>query len=154
MSEVSRLADLMTKAFEGPAWHGPSVREAVAGVDATRAAARPIPGAHSIWELVLHISGWDDVSRRRLLGEHVEEPEDGDFPAVSDTSPAAWANALGRLERSNAELRAVVATVTDNELASPPPNNTTPRYIAISGVLQHELYHAGQIAMLKKAEEA
>jgi uncharacterized damage-inducible protein DinB len=152
MSEVKRLSEALAKAYEGGAWHGPSVREAVAGVDARRAAARPIPGGHTIWELVLHIAGWDDVLRRRLLGEPAEEPEEGDFPAVTDTSEAAWAAALERLARNNAALRTVVATIHDEDLASPPPNSETPRYVSLTGVLQHEIYHAGQISLLKKAE--
>src|SRR5829696_3222735 len=109
MSEVERISSQMKSAFEGPAWHGPSVREAVEGVSAARAAARPIPSAHSIWEIVLHISGWTDVVRRRLLGEPLSEPDDGDFPPVGDTSERAWAAAIERLERNGADLLSAVA---------------------------------------------
>ena len=66
MTESVRLADQIRRAFEGNAWHGDSVLELLAGVDAKTAAAKPIKNAHSIWELLLHIAAWDDAVRRRI----------------------------------------------------------------------------------------
>jgi uncharacterized damage-inducible protein DinB len=154
MSEITRINELLKVGFDGPGWHGPSVREALEGVDARRAAARPIPNAHSIWEIVLHIAAWDGVIARRLRGEALREPDEGDFPAVTDTSEEAWAAALARLERNNADLRRAAAEIGDAELHEPPPNNTTPRFEGLHGFLHHQIYHAGQIALLKKAEPA
>src|SRR4051794_16003080 len=151
MSELNRLTDLLAKSFDGPAWHGPSLEETLKGVDAARAAARPIPDAHSIWELVLHIAAWDNVVRRRLLGEAVVEPDEGDFPAIDATDDAGWQAALARLSTNAAGLRDAVAAIADDEVEAAPPENTTPRWISISGVVQHRAYHAGQIALLRKA---
>ena len=76
----------MRRAYEGGAWHGPSIREALSGVDAAKAATRPIANAHTIWEIALHLSAWTDVVRRRIEGAALSEPEEGDWPKVGDTS--------------------------------------------------------------------
>ncbi len=80
MSEASRIADQLRRAFDGDAWHGDSVLEILNGVTAAQAAARPITHAHSIWELVLHIAAWDGVVLRRLGGAAVELAR-GEFSA-------------------------------------------------------------------------
>ena len=72
MSETDRLADQIRRAFEGEAWHGDSLLEILAGVNAKTAAARSIPNAHTIWELLLHIQVWDDASIRRAGGTAVQ----------------------------------------------------------------------------------
>ena len=74
MTETFRLADQIRRAFEGNAWHGDSVLELLAGVNAKTAAARPIKNAHSIWEILLHIAAWDDAVRRRIGGTAVLSP--------------------------------------------------------------------------------
>ena len=98
MREHERIADQLRRSVEGDAWYGPSLREALDGVTAERAAARPIAGGHTIWELALHISAWADVVRRRLEGEKIAEPDEGDFPAVKDTSEQAWQQTVAGLE--------------------------------------------------------
>jgi uncharacterized damage-inducible protein DinB len=80
MTEIERILDQLRRAYEGEAWHGPSVREAIAGVTAAQAHARPLANGHSIWELVHHIAVWEDVGRRRLGGDRaaieISGPED------------------------------------------------------------------------------
>src|SRR5215469_16443635 len=88
--EPARLADQIHRAFEGDAWHGDSVLELLRDVTATTAAAHPIPKAHSIWELVLHIAAWDDAVRRRIGGAALTLSDEENFPAVKDTSESAW----------------------------------------------------------------
>ena len=96
MTEIERILDQLKRAFEGNAWHGPSIREALEGVTAEQAQARPLGNAHSIWELVQHIAVWEDVGRRRLTGDRaqiaISSPED--WPAPGDTGEAAWDQAL------------------------------------------------------------
>jgi uncharacterized damage-inducible protein DinB len=152
MSEMKRLSELMRRAFEGEAWHGPSLLEALDGVDAARAAARPIPSAHSIFEIVLHVGGWEEAIRRRVLGQGGLEPEEGDWPEVEDASEAGWAAALERLRRNNAALRETVAGFRDDQLDEKLPSSEATLYATLHGVMQHSLYHAGQIAVLRKAE--
>lgn len=105
MSEINRIVDQLKRAYEGEAWHGPSVKEVLAGVAAAQAAAKPLPNAHSIWEIALHIAFWERGSRRRLAGEIFKASLDDEWPAVPDTSETAWQRALAALERGNHELR-------------------------------------------------
>jgi uncharacterized damage-inducible protein DinB len=153
MSEIARLADQIRRAFEGGAWPGDSVLEILAGVSAKTAAARPIADAHSIWELVLHIAAWDKVVIRRAGGEAVKLSGKQNFPAVKDISEAAWRNALTLLKATHAELLKTVAAFPDSRLQERVPGQKQEYYnfyYMFSGIVQHELYHAGQIALLKK----
>ena len=154
MSETGRIADQLKRAFEGEAWHGPAVKEVLAGITAARATARPIASAHSIWELVAHIAAWEDAVRRRLLGELVELTDAEDWPRTDDVTEKAWASLLARLEAGNRELRQTVIGFDESELDRPPGRNRSTAYALMLGVLQHDLYHAGQIAVLKKGTRA
>ncbi len=151
MTLVQQLGELLSASHRGPAWHGPSLVEILDGVDAARAAARPIANGHTIWEIALHIAAWEGVVVRRLAGESVAEPPEGDFPAISDTSEHAWAASRAHIDKTHQSLLASVAELADADLTTPPPNNPTPRFTAITGVLQHLIYHSGQIALLKRA---
>jgi uncharacterized damage-inducible protein DinB len=154
MSESARLADQIRRAFDGDAWHGDSLLELLANVDAANAAARPIKTAHSIWELVLHIAAWDDAVRRRTGGTAVELGAEQNFPPVKDTSDAAWRKALEQVKQTHNELVKAVAGLPDSRLQDKVPGKDPDYYsfyYMFSGVAQHELYHAGQIALLKKA---
>jgi len=154
MSETGRLADQIRRAFDGEAWHGDSLLEILGGVNAVTAAARPIPNAHSIWELVLHIRAWDDVAVRRAGGAAVALSDEENFPAVEDNSEAAWQETLASLKRTHEELVETVAAFPDSRLLEQVPGKTEEFYnffYLFSGIVQHELYHAGQIVMLKKA---
>jgi uncharacterized damage-inducible protein DinB len=152
-SESTRIADQLRRAFEGEAWHGDSLLEILKGVSAGRAAARPIKNGHTIWELVLHIAAWDGAVRRRMMGVAVTLSDAENFPAVTDTSEAAWAKALAELRRVHEELIAAVSALADSRLYEMVPGKEGAHYTfyyMLHGVVQHELYHAGQIALLKK----
>jgi uncharacterized damage-inducible protein DinB len=153
MSEATRIADQLRRAFDGEAWHGDSVFEILEGVTAAQAAARPIAGAHTIWELVLHIAAWDGAVPRRLGGVAVELSDAENFPPVTDTSDAAWRAVLAQVRRVHEELVAAVAALPDSRLSDLVPGKQGAHYnfyYMVHGVVQHELYHAGQIALLKK----
>jgi uncharacterized damage-inducible protein DinB len=153
MSEVRRIEEQLRRAFEGNAWHGPSVRELLVDVTANRAAARPIAGAHSIWEIALHIATWDEVVRRRLEGEAIADlPAEVDWPTVRDTSEEAWRKTVQDLDRSHRALCEAIARLDDARLAENVPGKRHSVYIELHGIIQHDLYHAGQIALLKKAQ--
>jgi uncharacterized damage-inducible protein DinB len=152
MSEIERLTELVRRAYEGDAWHGPSLREALEGVDAKQAAARPIGAAHSIWELALHVSGWNDVVRRRLAGETIDEPDEGDWPQPTDTSDAAWARTRNELARRSAALVEAIASLADADLDAEASEREGSTYVRLHGILHHIHYHTGQISLLKKAE--
>jgi uncharacterized damage-inducible protein DinB len=153
MSEAARIADQLRRAFDGEAWHGDSLFELLKGVSAKQAAARPIKNAHTIWNLVLHIAAWDGVVARRFGGV-VEELEDAEnFPRVTDESETAWRKALAEVRRVHQELIDAVAKLPDSRLDEMVPGKEGAHYTfyyMLHGVVQHEIYHAGQIALLKK----
>jgi len=153
MSEATRIADQLRRAFAGDAWHGDSLFEILDGVTATQAAARPIKNAHTIWELVLHIAAWDNAVLRRLGGVAVELSDTQNFPTVTDTSETAWRKALAEVQRVHDELVEAVSVLPDSRLDEIVPGKEGAHYTfyyMLHGVVQHELYHAGQIALLKK----
>ena len=154
MSQTTLLADQIRRAFDGEAWHGDSVLEILSGVKAATAAARPIKNAHSIWELVLHITTWDDAIMRRMGGTAYMPTDEQNFPPVKDTSEAAWKKAVDQLKQTHARLVEAVAAFPDSRLQEKVPGKEPEYYnfyYMFSGIVQHELYHAGQIALLKKA---
>jgi uncharacterized damage-inducible protein DinB len=150
MSEAARIADQLRRAFSGNAWHGDSVFEILEGVTAAQAAAHPIKNGHSIWELVLHVAAWDGAVRRRLGGEALALSNEQNFPPVTDTSESAWGKALEHVRRVHDELVAAVSALPDSRLGERVPGENHDIYQKLHGVVQHELYHAGQIALLKK----
>jgi len=152
-SESARIADQLRRAFDGDAWHGDSVFEILQGVTATHAAARPIKNAHTIWELVLHIAAWDNAVLQRLDGVAVELSDAQNFPPVKDASETAWRKALAEVRRVHDELVEAVSVLSDSRLDEIVPGKEGAHYTfyyMLHGVAQHELYHAGQIALLKK----
>ena len=151
MSEIDRIADQLRRAYEGEAWHGPSLREILAGITVEQAARRPLPQAHTIWELVLHIAAWESIVRRRLGGEAVEATPEQDWPPVRDTGDAAWKTALDDLDRGHHQLRQAIAALSDDRLRQKVVGQKYSTYGMLHGLIQHDLYHAGQIALLKKA---
>ncbi len=150
MTEIERIHDQLRRVFEGESWHGPSVREALAGVTAAQAAAHPIPGVHSIWELTLHIAAWEDIARRRLGGEKVDATPEMDWPPVGEVGDAAWASAIDQLSRGHAALRETITRFDPAKLDLAPSGSSSTAYVLMHGAIQHDVYHAGQISLLKK----
>lgn len=153
MSQTSLLADQIRRAFEGVAWHGDAVLEILKGVNAKTAAAHSIKGAHTIWELVLHIAAWDEVTIRQAGGAARDLSDEENFPTVTDASEAAWRKAVEHLKQIHDRLVETVGAFPDSRLHDPVPGKTEQYYdfyYLFSGIVQHEIYHAGQIAILKK----
>jgi len=151
MKETDRICDQLNRAFNGNAWHGPSVMEILENVTAPQAAERPIAGAHSIWELVLHIRAWENACRRRLEGDRAELPDEEDWQGFDDTSDEAWQSTLKSLKESHQRLIEAITRVDDARLDEPILEGMPSIYTTLHGAVQHDLYHAGQIAILKKA---
>ncbi|HYW73134.1 MAG TPA: DinB family protein [Pyrinomonadaceae bacterium] len=153
MTETDRILDQLQRAYEGTAWHGPSLKELLNGVTAEQAHARPLPNGHSIWELVHHIAVWEDVGRRRLQGDPAEVPISSpeDWPPADDTTDAAWTRSKESLERGHQLLVEAISQVPESRLDEPIMAGKSTVYVTLHGVIQHDLYHAGQIAILKKA---
>jgi uncharacterized damage-inducible protein DinB len=120
-------------------------------VDAATAAAKPLPGVHGIWELVLHIAAWDDAACRRLAGEKWQPEGMENFPVVpKQVTQAAWRKAVAHAKRTHDVLVKTVAALPESRLRDRVPGKKYDFYHMLHGVVQHELYHAGQIAILKK----
>jgi len=154
ITEAARIADQLHRALHADAWHGPALLEILADVDAATAAAHPIKGAHSVWEIVNHLHAWTGVFRKRARLEIVELEGAADWPPVSDTSPAAWKRTIDSLIKEHDVLVHEVAALTDDRLAAKIPNRDHNLWFTLHGAVQHELYHEGQIMMLKKAARA
>lgn len=155
MSETARIADQFRRAFDGEAWHGPPVMALLKGVTAEQAAARPIPGAHTIWELTQHIRAWESACLRRLNGDPAQLPDSEDWSDVNDYSEASWEKTKQSLVQTHEQLLQALASLDDSRLDQPiindPQINSSSVYVTLHGGVQHDLYHAGQIAILKKA---
>jgi uncharacterized damage-inducible protein DinB len=145
------LAEQLRRAFEGDAWHGPALLELLQDVDVATAAAKPLPDAHSIWELVLHIAAWDDAAWRRLAGAKFQPTGTANFPLALKPTQAAWRKAIAHAKRTHDVLIKSVAALPDSRLRERVPGKRYNFHFMLHGVVQHELYHAGQIALLKKA---
>jgi uncharacterized damage-inducible protein DinB len=151
-SESALIAEQLRRAFEGDAWHGPALLELLQDVDAVTAAARPLSDVHSIWELVLHVTAWDAAASRRIGGETIQLTGVANFPLVPKPTEAAWRKAVARAKRVHDALVKTVASLTESHLRDRVPGKKYDFYFMLHGVAQHELYHAGQIAILKKAQ--
>ena len=151
MSEIQRILDQLDRSFSGDSWHGPSLMLLLEGMSAEDASRHSVQGAHSIWEFVNHIAAWYTIVRHELMGEKVEVTSEKDWPPVWEASEIAWKRSLDHLAESRARLRKVVEGLAEKQLEEIPGGNKSTRYIMLHGVIQHDLYHAGQIAILKKA---
>ncbi len=159
MRAVERIIDQLQRAWEGDAWYGPSTREVLEGIESGQAAARPISGGHSIWEIVLHMRGWKREVWNRLEGGFREVPEGGDWPQVRETTERAWLAALEDLAATHEALVKAALAFPDERLREvigeqrdPATGAGVSYYGMLHGIVQHDVYHTGQIALLKKAD--
>jgi len=156
MQENERIADELDRMNHGGAWHGPAIKETLNGVTASEAAARPINGAHSIWEIVLHMTAWAEEVRRRLSENARPLNGAADWPPPKDSTGDAWEDARSRLVAAHQRLRQEIREFPPSRLqesVSGEDNNgpTDSFYIMLHGLAQHDAYHTGQIAILKRA---
>lgn len=157
MSETERIALLLERTWAGDAWHGPSLEELTDGMTAEQAAAHRVSDAHSIWEIVLHCRGWMREVERRLDGTDPAEPEGGDWPSTGRVTDERWAAARADLGLAAADLARHIRRCDESRLADRVGQQRdaalgtgSTYYVMLHGVVQHNLYHAGQIALLRK----
>ncbi len=150
--QIELLLDLLDSAYEKKAWHGPNLKGALRGLTPRQAAWRPALSRHNIWEVAVHAAYWKYAVTRRLKGE-----KRGSFPVkgsnwfqrpVSSTEQA-WRQDLALLDEQHRKLRAAVeelpVAALDRRSAGSAQKNVT----LISGIAAHDLYHTGQIRLLK-----
>lgn len=152
MDEPTRIADQMKRAWRGEAWHGPGLQETIADVTVEEAAARFLPDAHTIWEIVLHLATWVDIVRRRVEGEDVGTVSDADdWPGVMGTRGEDWEKTRRRLGEVHDRLIEAIEGLDPERLDEVPAGANSSRYVMLQGTVQHDLYHAGQVSILKRA---
>lgn len=156
MTRKEELLETVRRSFDGDAWHGPALQDALADVTARQAAARPSPDVHSIWEITLHAAGWAREVASRLGGRAPQEPDAGDWPAQGSTDEE-WADAVRQLVTARDVLLAAIGSLSEADLdrmigTNPEPALATGFSFAgsLEGLAQHNAYHAGQISLLKK----
>jgi uncharacterized damage-inducible protein DinB len=152
MTELRFIASELRKVFEGDAWHGPAVCDVLEGVSAEQAAAKPIPDAHSIWELTLHIAAWVEHSRHAIDGKplplQLDTPED--WPHVSATDAAGWKQTQERAFDSAKEMVQAIEKFPAERITDTVPGRSYDFRQLFHGIVDHCVYHVGQIALLKK----
>src|SRR5271156_4582189 len=135
----------MDRAFSGEAWHGPSLQAVLQGISAEDASKHPVPNAHSIWELANHVAVWNKIVRHRLMGEVVAVTPELACPPVWEVSDVAWNRTLEDLAEWRAMLRKTVERLADDQLNERVVDEEYTTYFMLHGLIQHDLYHAGQI---------
>jgi len=152
MAEIQRIVGQMKAAFEGGAWHGPAVLEVLQDVNHEMAASNfTISGAHSIWELVAHLTATADIIARRIRGESAGLKDDEFWPAVPEPTEENWRGAIAQLKRKEEDLWLAVSSFPEDRLDDKlMAAGASSAYANFHGHVQHNLYHAGQIALLKK----
>jgi uncharacterized damage-inducible protein DinB len=146
---------------DGDPWYGSSRARVLRGVTAAQAAARPVPGGHSIWELVLHMTAWTEEVLRRLDGASPATPARGDWPAVPTVTDAAWRASRAALTRAHAAVCAAVEALPSRrfsqrvgQLREPALGTGITVAEMLVGLSQHDAYHIGQIVVLTQARRA
>jgi uncharacterized damage-inducible protein DinB len=154
MRTNERVVDTLERAFKANAWHGPALLETLEHVDQDAAIARPIGQSHSIWELVIHLTVWKGVVRQRLSSPTPILPTDAeDWPTLPQTTAANWTSTLEALQRAHERLIEDVRALPVEAFDKMVPGKDYNAFVMLLGVAQHDNYHAGQIALLKKARQ-
>jgi hypothetical protein len=158
MNESQRIAIQLHRALNGgrngvpDAWHGPSWGEVLEGVTREAATHRPIPDAHTIGEIVMHAAAWHDIVRQRLEGGSPEVSDSTNWPPAAFTDEASWSAAVEGLFTTGAALEKTIEDFPEKKLHEKRPSVDGTWYELILGELQHVLYHAGQVGVLRKAQ--
>src|SRR5437588_2198693 len=153
-TECNRIAYALASAISGDAWYGDSLRKILDNVTAKQAEARPIPNAHSIWELVVHVEAWVKFCLGAVQGTPIPAwstmPKEQDWPPVAATTDQAWQQAMNSFFSSHLKLAEELKALSDCRLEATVPGRPYTFYHLFQGMIQHAVYHGGQIALLKK----
>jgi len=153
MRGVEQLLAIIDQAYDHTSWHGTNLRGSIRRVSSDQAAWRPNPGRHNIWETVVHAAYWKYAATRRFTGgARGSFPLKGSnwFKRPHEKTEKAWKNDIELLDQMHREFRGAVARLSERELASTPPGRKVSNFALLSGIAAHDLYHAGQIQLLKK----
>ncbi len=156
-SEAIRvLLQLIDESYEKRAWHGANLRGSMKGLTIEQVAWRPAATRHNIWEIVVHCAYWKYIVRRRLL-----EEKKGTFPLKGsnwfkrpvEATEKAWRTDLALLEETHRSLREAIGGLKPSDLNKNPSGSKWTNLQTISGIASHDVYHAGQIQLLKRMQK-
>ncbi len=152
--KVKVLLEVLDRAYNRQSWHGTNLRGSIRGVTASVAAKRPAPGRHNIWELVVHAAYWKYTVLRRITAEprgSFELKGSNWFTRPdNDADERLWNDDRALLERTHANLRTAVEGLANRDLCSVSSKSKVNLFELIAGIAAHDLYHAGQIQLIKR----
>jgi len=151
--EIEHLLGLLDEAYNRAAWHGPNLRGSLRGLSVREAAWRPGPGRHNIWEIAVHAAYWKYTVRRRLSGEKrgsFSFPGSNWFSRPMDRTEKAWRTDVALLDKEHHLLREAISSFRPENLDRPARGSKTVARRLIAGIALHDVYHAGQIQLIKK----
>ncbi len=147
---VTGLIDLFERTFDGDAWHGPSVMKVLQNFPLEQMNAR-IGDGHSVIELVEHMTAWRQFAIHRLQGDKTYEvTELENFRPRENAGEEDWQKAIEALEQSQKQLLELLKDFPANELSALVDGRSYPFYVLLHGLIHHDLYHLGQIVLLKR----
>jgi DinB superfamily len=155
-AELAQLLTILDQAYNQTSWHGTNLRGSVRRVTASQASWRPAPNRHNIWEIVVHAAYWKYAVTRRFTGD-----TRGSFPlkgsnwfrrpaSPGDSGEKAWRADVALLDQRHDALHQAVMSLSPRDLARTPPGKKVSNFAVLSGIAAHDLYHAGQIQLLKR----
>jgi uncharacterized damage-inducible protein DinB len=152
-NEIPLLLQLVNEAYKKRAWHGTNLRGSIRGLTTQQAVWRPAPTRHNIWEIVVHTAYWKYIVRRRLLGE-----KKGSFPLKGsnwikrplEMTEKAWRNDIRLLAGMHQSMCKAIVLLKTSDLNRKPAGSKVSNVSIISGIACHDVYHAGQIQLLKR----
>lgn len=150
---MNHLLHAIDTAYSRRSWHGPNLRGSLRGIDPETAVFRAAPERKNIWEIMLHAAYWKYVVRRRLLGE-----KRGSFPLKGSNwfarpdlnGERTWKTDLDLLDSVHRSLRDAIAGIDPGLIEKKPCGSQVTNLDLILGVAAHDVYHAGQIQLLKR----
>jgi DinB superfamily len=150
---IASLLAQLDEAFDRRSWHGTNLRGSLRGMGAAMASWRPAPGRHNAWEIAVHAAYWKYAAWRRLTGEKrgsFARTGSNWFPSLAPSTEAAWRKDVALLGEYHRQLRVAVVRLEDGDLDRRAPGGTETVGRLVRGIAAHDLYHAGQIQLIKR----
>jgi uncharacterized damage-inducible protein DinB len=150
---IASLVAQLDEAYDRRSWHGTNLRGSLRGMSAAKAAWRPGPGRHNAWEVAVHAAYWKYAAHRRLTGQKrgsFARTGSNWFASPTPASQAAWRKDVALLEQYHRALRAAVERLSDEDLERRAPGGQETIGRLVRGIAAHDLYHAGQIQLIKR----
>jgi uncharacterized damage-inducible protein DinB len=151
-SEKARISRLLYETYEGNPWHGLPVKQVLQGINAQQAARRISLNTHTIWELVRHMAAWRNFAFQKIAGDKSFDilNSEQDWPSIKSSDESNWQIDLQVLDNRQQQLLQAINTMDDQDLENVVYGREYTFYILLHGIIQHDLYHTGQMALLKK----